>query len=204
MIAPAPPRSVLRLARALVLPPILVLGVVGCGDPEATEEAELASVQKALEVYAPRLADAYAVADLEGLEAYSQENTIDDPRVREIMDRYEELAALPLRERLAIILEGVAVEKEVAGLEKRIDDLLAEGRVIRPTPKSIVVEDVESWGYANAFATTVETWDLRVYTSGTGVLLSETLDQRNRAKYQLQRVDDTWLVLWRELQATFE
>jgi hypothetical protein len=120
------------------------------------------------------------------------------------MERYAELSSLPLRERLTAILEGVAVEKEIAGLEKRIGDLLAEGRVIRPTPKSIVVEDIETWGYANAYATTVEVWDLRVYASGTGVLLSETLDQRNRVKYQLQRSDDTWLVLFRELQAAFE
>jgi hypothetical protein len=66
------------------------------------------------------------------------------------------------------------------------------------------VESVETWRYVNAFATAVEVWDLRVYAAGTDVLLSETLDQRNRVKYQLQREGDRWLVLFRELDATFE
>jgi len=201
MAVAAPRRAILRVAGRLSC---AVLLVAACADPEVAEQADTASIQKALDAYAPQLADAYVVADLEGLEEYAREHTITDARVREIMERYAELAALPLRERLNAILEGFAVEKEIAGLEKRANDLLAEGRVIRPTPKSLVVESVETWGYANAFATTVEVWDLRVYAAGTDVLLSETLDQRNRVKYQLQRQDDTWLVLFRELDATFE
>jgi hypothetical protein len=66
------------------------------------------------------------------------------------------------------------------------------------------VESVETWRHVNAFTTTVEVWDLRVYAAGTDVILSETIDQRNRVKYQLQRQGERWLVLFRELDATFE
>ena len=161
-------------------------------------------MQTALDAYAPRLADAYAVADLEALQAYAREHDVTDARVRAVLDGYLELAPLPLRDRLTAILEGYSVEKEIAGLEKRIGDLLAEGRVIRPTVKSIEVESVEVWSHVNAFATTVEVWDLRVYAAGTDVVLSDTVDQRNRVKYQLQRSDQSWHVLFRQLDASFE
>jgi hypothetical protein len=197
----APPGSVSRIAFALSSAVLLALA---CSDPEAAKQVDKGSIQTALEEYTPRLGDAYAVADLEGLQVYATEHEIKDPRVRELMERHADLAALPLRERLDAILTGVAAEKEVAGLEKRVRDLLAEGRVIRPAPKSLQVESVETWRHVNAFTTTVEVWDLRVYAAGTDVILSETIDQRNRVKYQLQRQGERWLVLFRELDATFE
>jgi hypothetical protein len=197
----APPGSLSRIAGSLSCVFVLALG---CSDAEESKQLDKASIQTALEEYTPRLADAYAVADLDGLMEYRGEHEITDQRVRELLERHADLASLPLRERLDGILTGVAVEKERAGLEKRVSDMLAEGRVIRPSPKSIQVESVETWRYVNAFATVLEVWDLRVYAAGTDVLLSETLDQRNRVKYQLQREGDRWLVLFRELDATFE
>ena len=197
----ARPGSVSRVAGGLSCAVVLALA---CSDSEGSKQLDQASIQASLEEYAPRLADAYAVADLEGLLAYEEDHSFNDPRVGELLERHRDLAALPVRERLDAILTGVAVEKEIAGLEKRVRDLLAEGRVIRPAPKSIQVESVETWRYVNAFATTVEVWDLRIYAAGTDALLSETLDQRNRVKYQLQRDGDHWLVLFRELDATFE
>jgi hypothetical protein len=198
----APPGSWSRVASGLSCAVVLALG--GCSDSEGTKQLDQASIQTALEEYSPRLADAYGVGDLEGLLTYEGEHGLQDARVIELLGRHRDLATLPLRERLDALLTGVAVEKEIAGLEKRVGDLLAEGRVIRPVPKSIQVESIETWRYVNAFATTVEVWDLRIYAAGTDVLLSETLDQRNRVKYQLQREGDRWLVLFRELDATFE
>jgi hypothetical protein len=102
------------------------------------------------------------------------------------------------------ILEGLASEKEIAELDKRISDLAAEGRDVRPTFESFDIEDVTVWSHSNAFVTTIEVWDLRVYASGTDQLLSEVDDQRNRVKYQLKRREDGWQVLYRQIVTTFE
>jgi len=67
-----------------------------------------------------------------------------------------------------------------------------------------VVESVSTWKHSNAFVTTVETWDVRSYTLGDHILLSEVTDQRNRVKYQLKRKDRGWVVLYRELAEALE
>ena len=76
---------------------------------------------------------------------------------------------------------------------------------------SFTVEQVNIWNYANAFVTTIEVWDLRVFTDG-GTQLSEELGQRSRVKYQMKRVDsmefeegeEEWLILHREIDQSFE
>lgn len=102
------------------------------------------------------------------------------------------------------VLEGYAAEKEIAGLSKRLSDMLAESRELRPVFESFTVEETTVWSQANAYVTTLETWDLTVLASGTDRVLSETLGQRNRVKYQLKLVDQRWQVFFRELDATFE
>ena len=192
----------MAVALVLALPTLLV---TACSDTGDVPEVDEASIQAALEAYLPRLAEAYSIGDLEALKAFAEENGIGDEHVRGILERHAGPEELPLRERLAGVLEGYAAEKEIAGMEKRVDDLLLESRVIRPTVKSVEVEDVQIWNYANAFVTTREVWDLRVYAAGTDTLLSEAPDQHNRVKYQLKREGtDGWLVLFRELDTTFE
>ncbi|MEE2775422.1 MAG: hypothetical protein VYE73_01465 [Acidobacteriota bacterium] len=191
---------VLALAVALVMGSLLA-----CVDTGEVAEIDEAAIQTALDLYAPRLAKAYSIGDLEALRAYSREHGIEDPLVKEILELHTEATVPPLRERIASALTGHAAEKEIAGMEKRIGDLLVESRVIRPTVKSVQVEDVQIWNYANAFVTTLEVWDLRVYAAGTDQVLSEALDQTNRVKYQMKRErQDKWLVLFRELDTTFE
>ena len=191
--------------RALPVAILAVCWLAACSDPGDVAEIDEDSIQAALERYAPRLADAYSIGDLQALKAFSRENGIDDGHVKAVLAKYADLGASPLRERIAKILGGHAAEKEIAGMEKRISDLLGESRVIRPSVKSVRVDDIQIWNYANAFVTTLEVWDLRVYASGTDTLLSEALDQHNRVKYQLKRTGrDAWLVLFRELETTFE
>ena len=67
------------------------------------------------------------------------------------------------------VLRGIAAEKEIATLYKRIGDLMNnEGRVVEPTLLSFEVEQITIWNYANAFVTTLEVWDLKVLASGSG------------------------------------
>ena len=97
-------------------------------------------------------------------------------------------------------LEPYAAQKEVASIHKRIEDLSLRGRTLEASLKSVTVEDVKIWNYSNAYVTTHEVWDLVVLASGSDQILAEEYDQPNRVKYQLKRDDDTWRILFREIQ----
>ena len=96
-------------------------------------------------------------------------------------------------------LKGLAADKEIAAVSKRIEDLARQGRVLEPEFKELAIEKINIWSHSNAYATTVETWDLKVYATGAHQLLSQELDQRNRVRYQLKRSGDGWLVLFRTI-----
>ena len=102
------------------------------------------------------------------------------------------------------ILEGLAVPKEMARISLRTEELAETGRVYEPEFKEVTVEDVSVWNYSNAFVTTLEVWDVRSFTLGTHLQVNESLGQRNRVKYQLKRKEGSWVILYRELDQTFE
>jgi hypothetical protein len=93
-----------------------------------------------------------------------------------------------------------AVEKEMARVMKRLDDLATQGRRLVPTFRQVTVEDVNVWNYSNAFVTTLEVWDLRILAVGTEDVLAEEVAQRNRVQYQLKREEDHWRVLFRTIK----
>ena len=97
-------------------------------------------------------------------------------------------------------LETHAAQKEIATVERRILELAKEGRVFHPTLKQMTLEDVEIWSYSNAYATTLEVWDVEMRAAGSDRVISEDAEQRNRVKYQLSREGDRWLILYRALQ----
>ncbi len=96
-------------------------------------------------------------------------------------------------------VEGLAAAREIAAIEKRLRDIRAEGRTLSPTFQSLTIEEIKVWGYANAYVTTQEVWDIRTYSTGTDQLLTEQLAQRNRVKYQLKKIDGQWMVLFRTI-----
>ena len=100
------------------------------------------------------------------------------------------------------ILKEFAAEKEVARVYTRVSELADAGRYVDATFYQMTVEDIVIWSHANAYATTVEVWDLRVRTNGAGVLLGEETNQASRVKYQLKLRDGKWQVLHRELDQT--
>ena len=94
-------------------------------------------------------------------------------------------------------LEGLAAQKEIAAIRRRISDLADQGRILEPTFRELTIEDATVFNYANAYVTTVEVWDLRSLATGSRQQLAEDLGQRNRVKYQLKREGDSWRVLFR-------
>lgn len=101
-------------------------------------------------------------------------------------------------------LEGVATRREVSGLERRLDELGAEGRRLEPTLDEAVVEEINRYDATNATVRTLERWDLRVVDRGSGITLAESLDQSQRVAYHLVRERGEWLVLFRQLKQTVE
>jgi len=98
------------------------------------------------------------------------------------------------------LLEGLAAEKEIARIHKRIEDLSYQGRRLVPTFRSLTVEDFNVWNYSNCYVTTLEVWDLEIRATGTEQVLSTQFEQPDRVKYQLKREDGRWRVLFRTIQ----
>jgi hypothetical protein len=94
---------------------------------------------------------------------------------------------------------GLAAPREVASIEKRLRDITLQGRRLKPTFRSFVIEDFKVWSYANSYVTTNEIWDIRTFDTGTDTQLTEQLEMRNRVKYQLKKIDGKWTVLFRVL-----
>jgi hypothetical protein len=99
-------------------------------------------------------------------------------------------------------LKAVSVPKEVSRVRRRRNELNQQGKLYEPSFKELTVESISTWKNSNAYVTTVEVWDVRSYTLGTRILLSEVTDQRNRVKYQLKLQGRDWVVLYRELAGT--
>jgi hypothetical protein len=151
------------MPRRLALPALLLVALAACTSGAEQQRLDTESIAAALELYLPRLGEAYSTGDLSGL-------------------------------------EGLAAQKEIAAIEKRISDLADQGRVLDPTFHELTVEEVKVFNYANAYVTTVEVWDLRSLATGSREPLAEELGQRNRVKYQLKREGDSWRVLFRQIQ----
>jgi len=97
-------------------------------------------------------------------------------------------------------LEPYAAQKEVSSVHKRVEDLAVQGRTLEATLRSVTIEEVKVWNYSNAYATTHEVWDLVVYATGSDQILAKEYEQPNRVKYQLKREEDSWRILFREIQ----
>ena len=151
----------MRLIRPIFA--LLLLATVACGSSEERQRADTESIAAALELYLPRLGQAYSSGDLQPL-------------------------------------DGLAAQKEIAAIEKRISDLADQGRVLEASFRELTIENVKIFNYANAYVTTVEVWDLRSLATGSRQQLAEDIGQSNRVKYQLKREGDSWRVLFRAKQ----
>jgi hypothetical protein len=134
----------------------------------------------------------------------AEEVAVDKAEIQEALVAYLEVLGEAYATGNLELLREYAAEKEIASIERRMRSRLAEGITLEPTLQEVTVEEVDIWSYSNAYVTTVELWDLEVYTSGTHLLVSETRGQPNRVRYQLLREAGRWMVLYREVETTFE
>lgn len=97
-------------------------------------------------------------------------------------------------------LKGFAAEKEMAYIRKYLEKLSDSGRILEPSFEHATIEDFNVWNNSNAFVTTVEVWDVRMFATGSHTLLGEDIGRSDRVKYQLKRKDGRWRVLYRSKQ----
>lgn len=119
--------------------------------------------------------------------------------IRQLLDAYLPRLGEAYKNEDATAVDGLAAAREVASIEKRLRDIAMEGRRLEPTFRSVAIEEIKIWSYANAYVTTNEVWDIRTFAGGTATMLTEQLDERNRVKYQLKKIDGEWTVLGRFL-----
>ncbi len=139
-----------------------------------------------------------------GCGEFGSDPQVDRQEIETVLGQYLPKLGQAYGSRDTSILEGLAVPKEMARIELRTEELAATGRVYEPEFKEVTVEDVSVWNYSNAFVTTLEVWDVRSFTLGTHLSVNESLGQRNRVKYQMKRKGDGWVILYRELDQTFD
>ncbi len=135
-----------------------------------------------------------------GCTSPEEQQAVDTASVKAALEAYLPLLGQAYATGELAPLEGLAAQKEIAAIEKRISDLAGQGRIIEPTFRGLTIEDVKVFNYANAYVTTVEIWDLRSLSTGGREVLAEDMGQRNRVKYQLKREGDSWKVLFRAKQ----
>jgi len=145
-----------------------------------------------------------AAAFLAACGEVGSEEEVDRQEIENVLRQYLPKLGQAYATRDTSIIEGFAVPKELARITLRTDELSAAGRVYEPEFKEVTVEDISVWNYANAFVTTFEVWDVRSYALGSHAPLNESLGQRNRVKYQMKRKDDGWVILYRELDQSFD
>ena len=131
----------------------------------------------------------------------AREEAVDRAAVQATLEAYLPLLAQAYSTGDLTPLEPYAAQKEIASIYKRVQDLANQGRTLEATLRSVTIEgDIKVWNYSNAYVSTHEVWDLVVYATGTEQVLASEYEQPNRVKYKLKREDDSWRILYREIQ----
>lgn len=128
----------------------------------------------------------------------------DRESLQEFFEEYLPRLAEAYRTGEVDVLAPYAAEKERAKISVVVRDLARGGEVLAPELASVRVEELTVWSEVNAYATTVEIWDIRTYALGSENVVREQLGQSNRVRYQLKRERRQWRVLWREIVQTFD
>jgi hypothetical protein len=147
-------------------------------------------------VFALLLVTAAGLSGCGGGEQSEEEARVE---IEALLEAYLPLLGEAYSENDATRVAGLAAAREVSAVEKRLRDIRLEGRRLQPTYRSFVIEELKIWSYANAYVTTNEIWDIRTFATGAETMLTEQLEQRNRVKYQLKKIDGVWTVLFRTL-----
>ena len=130
----------------------------------------------------------------------AEQMAADRDKIQVLLEEYLPMLGRAYSERNAVLITPWVAPKEVARVNTRIEELYAMGSILEPVLHRVAVEDAQVWNNSNSFVTTLETWDVRRYASGSMELIGEDLEQTHRVRYQMKREGDTWKVLYRTIE----
>ena len=130
----------------------------------------------------------------------AEREAVDREEIEALLEQYLPKLGEAYAEQDAEVIAPWVAPKEVARVHQRITELDAGGSLLVPEFHRATVEDVQVWNHSNAFVTTVETWDVRRYATGTMQLLGEDADKTERVRYQMKREGGEWKVLYRTIE----
>jgi len=129
-----------------------------------------------------------------------EQDAADRERIQALLEEYLPELGRAYAERNANLIAPWVAPKEVARVNQRIEELYAMGSILEPQYHRVTVEELQVWNNSNSFVTTVETWDVRRYASGSMEPIGEDLGQTQRVRYQMKREGDAWKVLYRTIE----
>lgn len=136
--------------------------------------------------------------------ASPEEAAADRDEIQAFLEDYLPRMAEAYRTGEVETLEPYTTQKERVAIANRVREMARQGQILAPELESVEVEDVTVWSAVNAFASTVEVWDVRILDTGTESVIREQVNQPNRVKYQLKREDGQWRVFGRQLEETYD
>ena len=129
-----------------------------------------------------------------------EKEAADRDEIQALLEEYLPELGRAYSERNANLIGAWVAPKEVARVNQRVEELYAMGSILEPELHRVAVEELQVWNNSNSFVTTVETWDVRRYASGTMELIGEDIEQTQRVRYQMKREGDGWKVLYRTIE----
>jgi len=99
-------------------------------------------------------------------------------------------------------LEGLAAPRLIAEVERGFEALAAGGRRLEPVLVGYEITSLKVLRHANAIVALTETWDTRSFDAYSGELIGRDEKSVLHSHLQLKRVEDRWLVLFREVDET--
>ena len=129
-----------------------------------------------------------------------EQEAADREQIEALLEQYLPELGRAYAERNANLIGPWVAPKEVARVHQRVEELYGLGSILEPEFHRVAVEDLQVWNNSNSFVTTVETWSVRRYASGTMELIGEDVDQTQRVRYQMKREGDDWKILYRTIE----
>jgi hypothetical protein len=127
-----------------------------------------------------------------------EEVAADREEIRAMLEAYADRLSQAYAFTDASILEGIASQREIASVAGNIEILARDGQRLATDLEELQIEKIEMVDRGNAYVQTFEVWEIRVMDLGSERMISADRDQRNRVRYQLEKEEGRWRVLWRQ------
>ncbi len=121
--------------------------------------------------------------------------------VRAALDAYLPQLALAYDDMDPSHLADVAVPKELAHVQLRVNEMAARGERIVSAIQQLTLDDIRL-ARSTAYVLTTEVWDIELRTIGSDHVLYSYPNTQYRVRYQLKLDGGQWRIVFRQLTET--